>query len=220
VEAARITTLPRGRHKLARQEVLDSQRERLVHAILECVGEQGYEATTISDVVARARVSRNAFYEQFEDKAACYMAACDEESTRMLDELYAFGAERSWLDAVRLGTRAYLRWWQLNPNYAVAYLVDLPTAGRRALEQRDRSYARFEAMFEALAARARTEQPKLPPLSPLALRLLVASITEIVAREVRDGRLGSLLGLERELVFFIVKTLADDRTAERALRGV
>ena len=211
-----VTPLPRGRHKLPRQDVLDSQRERLVRAILECVAQHGYAETTISDVVAKARVSRNAFYEFFDDKAACYLEACDEESTRMLDELYALAAEDSWLGAVRKGTRAYLRWWQSNPRYAMAYLVELPTAGRRALEQRDRAYASFEAMFEALAARARAEQPKLPPLPALAPRILVASITEIVGQEIRAGRVESLHELEDQLVFFIVKTLADERSADRA----
>jgi AcrR family transcriptional regulator len=218
METSTAKTLPRGRHKLPRQDVLDSQRERLVSAILECVAERGYPETTISDVVARARVSRNTFYEFFDDKADCYLEACDREGTRMLDELYALAAEDSWLDAVREGTRAYLRWWQNHPRYAVAYLVELPTAGRRALEQRDRAYASFEAMFEALAARARAEEPKLPVLPVLAPRVLVASITEIVGQEVRAGRVEALHELENELVFFIVKTLADDRTAERARR--
>ena len=113
---------------------------------------------------------------------------------------------------------AYLSWWQSHPRFAVAYLVELPTAGRRALEQRDRAYASFEAMFEGLAARARAEQPKLPALPVLAPRVLVASITEIVGQEIRAGRVDALHELEDELVFFIVKTLADDRSAERARR--
>jgi AcrR family transcriptional regulator len=217
--SSHLTRLPRGRHKLPRQHVLDSQRERLVRAILECVAERGYAETTISDVVTKARVSRNAFYEFFDDKPGCYLEACDAESTSMLDELYSFATEKNWTDAVRKGTSAYLRWWQRNPEYAVAYLVELPAAGRRALEQRDRTYARFEAMFEALAARARAEQPKLPPLPALAARVLVASITEIVGQEVRAGRVAVLHELEDELAFLIVKTLADDRTAERAIRS-
>jgi AcrR family transcriptional regulator len=218
MEFPQANPLPRGRHKLRRRDVRDSQRERLVRAILDCVAERGYVETTIADVVAGARVSRNAFYEFFDDKVDCYLAACDLESTRMLDELYALVAEDSWLEALRKGVVAYLRWWQSHPRFAMAYLVELPTAGRRALEQRDRAYASFEAMFEALAARARAEQPKLPPLPALAPRVLVASITEIVGQEVRAGRVDALHELEDELVFFIVKTLADDRTAERARR--
>ena len=207
-QAAVPEPLPRGRHNLSRAHVLDSQRTRLIRAMLDCVAEQGYPATTVGDVVAAARCSRNAFYELFEDKEACYIAASDETGARMLKALVeAAQEEESWLDALRSGTRSYLRWWVDNPHYAAAYLIDLPTAGRRALEQRDRVYAGFATMFEGLAARARAEQPSLPPLPPLAPRLLVMSITELIAQEVRQGRVASLMKLEDQLVRFIVKAL-------------
>jgi AcrR family transcriptional regulator len=200
--------LPRGRHKLSRADVRDSQRRRLIRAMLDLVAERGYPATTVGDVVAAARCSRNAFYELFEDKEACYIAAADETGAEMLEALVS-GAEQadSWLDALRSGTHSYLRWWVGNPAYAAAYLIDLPIAGRRALEQRDRVYAGFAAMFAGLAARARAEQPLLPPLPPLAPRLLVMAITELIAQEVREGRVEDLMELEEELVRFIVKTL-------------
>src|SRR2546428_6728494 len=85
--------LPRGRHKLAPDDVRASQRERLVRAMLETVAERGYEGTTVPDVVARARVSRNAFYEHFDDKTDCFIAACDEAAPDMLDRLLPLGAE-------------------------------------------------------------------------------------------------------------------------------
>jgi AcrR family transcriptional regulator len=200
--------LPRGRHKLSRADVRDSQRRRLIAAMLDLVAERGYPATTVGDVVAAARCSRNAFYELFEDKEACYIAAADETGAEMLEALVS-GAQQadSWLDALRSGTHSYLRWWVDNPGYAAAYLVDLPAAGRRALEQRDRVYADFAAMFAGLAARARAEQPLLPPLPPLAPRLLVMAITELIAQEVREGRTAQLLELEDDLVRFVVKTL-------------
>jgi AcrR family transcriptional regulator len=200
--------LPRGRHKLSRDDVLESQRRRLIRAMLDQVAERGYPATTVGDVVAAARCSRNAFYELFEDKEACYIAAADETGSQMIESLlYEARQEDSWLEALRHGTRSYLRWWVDNPGYAAAYLVDLPMAGRRALEQRDRVYADFAAMFDGLAARARAEQPLLAPLPPLASRLLVMSITELIAQEVRNGRLAELPGLEDQLVRFVVKAL-------------
>jgi AcrR family transcriptional regulator len=207
-QAAVPEPLPRGRHNLSRDDVLDSQRTRLIRAMLDCVAERGYPATTVGDVVAAARCSRNAFYELFEDKEACYIAAADETGAEMLEALVS-GAQQadSWLDALRRGTHSYLRWWVDNPAYAAAYLIDLPTAGRRALEQRDRVYADFAAMFAGLAARARAEQPLLPPLPPLAPRLLVMAITELIAQEVREGRVDDLMKVEDELVRFIVKTL-------------
>src|SRR3954451_9249106 len=207
--------LPRGRHKLSREDVRDSQRRRLIRAMLDSVADQGYPATakvppatTVADVVSAARCSRNAFYELFEDKEACYIAASDETGAEMLDALVsAAGREESWHDALRSGTRSYLQWWVDNPNYASAYLIHLPAAGQRALEQRDRVYADFAAMFEGLGTRARAEQPLLAPLPSLAPRMLVMAITELVAQEVRNGRTDKLPELEDMLVRFVVKAL-------------
>ena len=101
--------LPRGRHKLSRADVRESQRRRLIRAMLDLVAERGYPATTVGDVVAAARCSRNAFYELFEDKEACYIAAADETGAEMLEALVS-GAQQadSWLEALRSGTHSYL----------------------------------------------------------------------------------------------------------------
>lgn len=187
-----------------------------MRAMLCRVSEVGYAATTVADVVAAARVSRNAFYDLFDDKEACYLELCDDATTEMIDDLGALASTGGWIEAVRTGVALYLSWWQRHPRHAAAYLVELPTAGSRALDQRDRAHARFASMHEALAAWARVEQPDLPPLSPLAPRVLVTSTTEIVGQEVRAGHLDTLHTLEDELVFLVVKMLADDETARRA----
>ncbi len=181
--------------------------------MLECVAEQGYEATTVPQVVAAARVSRNAFYEFFSDKTDCFLAACDQEADELLAALLAQNEAGDWLEALRAGTGIYLRWWQDRPALSRAYFVGLPSAGERAMRQRDRQYARFRQMFEALAARARTEQPELEPLPEFVPRALVAAITELVAAEVRAGHVDRLTELEPAVEFLTVKLLADEATA-------
>jgi AcrR family transcriptional regulator len=208
--------LPRGRHKLDPADVRASQRERLVRAIVEIVAEHGYEAATVPEVVATARVSRNAFYELFDDKTDCFIAACDDAAADLLDHLLALASEPSWTRALRRGARDYLRWWSERPAFARAYFVGLPAAGARAIEQRERQYALFRAMFADLGRRARAEQPRLPPLPDLVPRVLVLSITELVAEEVRAGRTDRLPQLEDEIVLVALKLLADDETARRA----
>jgi AcrR family transcriptional regulator len=187
--------------------VRDSQRTRLIHAVWEAVAKNGYGDTTVTDIVSRARCSRNAFYELFSDKEDCFLAACDGNNEQLLALLYAEASAPTWTDALGNGLRVYLDWWRSSPRIAMAYLTDLPTAGRRAIEQRDRTYDQFGLLFEALAARARVEQPGLPPLSRVAIPLLVSGMTELVGREVRAGRLAELGELEDELMAQIVRTL-------------
>lgn len=54
-----------------------SQRQRILDAMIESCAEKTYAATTISDIVSRAHISRTTFYKHFEDKRACFDAAID-----------------------------------------------------------------------------------------------------------------------------------------------
>lgn len=209
--------LKRGRHGLSAAEVAASQRERLLQAMLEQVSTKGYADTSVPAVVSAARVSRSAFYEHFDDKLDCYLALCDrlaEDTTKdLLDlasKLLADPEQISWAEGLRRCVRVYLESWQQRPKHTVAYLVELPTAGTRAAEHRDRSYAVFEDLLVQLGAWARVEQPDLPPLPDWVPRFLVVAVTEHLAREVRAGRLTELDQREDEIVHLIARLIADD----------
>ena len=216
-EAWEGAPLPRGRHKLSARAVRSSQRDRLLRAMLGLVGEHGYADTTVPMVVSAARVSRSSFYALFDDKTDCFIAACDRESSELLESLVAMGSEEDWVQALRRGMDRYVRWWQQRPAFSRAYFLELPAAGTRAVRQRDRQYARYRDMFAALGARAREEQPELPPLSPLATRMIVAGVTEIVADEVRGGRLAGLDALADDLLYIVLRA-AGRRRHRRARR--
>jgi AcrR family transcriptional regulator len=217
VSGEALAPLPRGRHKLSAEDVSASQRARLLAAMAACVGEEGYPATTVPRVVARARVSRNAFYDLFADKAECFVAMINDHSDELLSRLMALGDQRDWIVALRVGVGMYLEWWQQHPDYCRAFFVELPAAGPRAMAARDDAFARFEAMFAAMAAWARHDDPSLPPLRGREPGLLVFAITELIAQEWRAGRADQLAALHGEILAHAVRMLADDRTAARAL---
>lgn len=54
-----------------------TQRQRILDAIIESCEEKTYAATTITDIVARAHISRTTFYKHFDDKRSCFDAALD-----------------------------------------------------------------------------------------------------------------------------------------------
>jgi AcrR family transcriptional regulator len=64
---------------------VDRQR-RLLPALAEAVSATGYREMTVAQIVARARISRNAFYEQFRDKRDCFLAAHRELAAGLRDE--------------------------------------------------------------------------------------------------------------------------------------
>jgi len=61
----------------AADEAEKNQRERLFAAMVARVAEQGYDATTVGDLVELSGVSRSAFYRHFSDKQACFIAAIE-----------------------------------------------------------------------------------------------------------------------------------------------
>jgi AcrR family transcriptional regulator len=199
--------LPRGRHKLSTEEVRSSQRERIIRAMLELVGERGYAATSVPDVVKAARVSRSGFYALFDDKLDCWMALLDELSRELFLSLADLRGAGDIDQAIDRGVRVYLSFWRERPLFARAYLVELPAAGEAAIAQREQQYRRFEELFAALASWAREEDPALPPLNPFAPYLVVGGITEIIAREVRAGRIDELEGLHGELAALVKSVL-------------
>jgi AcrR family transcriptional regulator len=54
-----------------------SQRQRILDAMIDSCAEKTYAATTITDIVARAHISRTTFYKHFDDKRACFDGAID-----------------------------------------------------------------------------------------------------------------------------------------------
>jgi hypothetical protein len=101
----------------------------------------------------------------------------------------------------------YLALWRDQPQFARAYLVELPMVGELAIAHREDQFQRFQGLFEALGNWAREDDPSLPPLNPSASYLLVGGITAIVARETRAGRLDQLDSLHDELIELVTKTL-------------
>jgi AcrR family transcriptional regulator len=212
--------LPRGRHKIPKEEVRASQRQRLLRAMGELAAEKGFAQTTVPEVVAKARVSSNTFYALFEDKTACFIALCAE----LGDELFAAlvnPRERGDVDdamaALEEGIDTYLAWWQDRPALAIAYFVELPTAGRRAAEERDRQYERFARLHRAIAEGARRVSPDAPPLRDADVLASAILATELVAQHVRKGRVEHLDEVRADLRYLLVRLLVGERAASYVL---
>src|SRR5260221_9700320 len=80
------------------------KREKILEGMLEAVGGEGYDATSVRTVLARTGLYRQAFYDNFADKDACYLAAL-EMGIERLEALgmRAAASEESWRGARRAG---------------------------------------------------------------------------------------------------------------------
>jgi AcrR family transcriptional regulator len=148
--------IPQGRHTLAPSQVGERQRERLLRAIASCVGTNGYADTTIADIVRVARTSRSAFYEQFADKEACFLEAYEQMTAGFINASLG-EAERvaDWHEKLDAGISTYFEWMAARPVVAVSTVVEVHSAGRRALDARSRALRQWMRTLEGVAVLAR-----------------------------------------------------------------
>ncbi|WP_170224794.1 TetR/AcrR family transcriptional regulator [Mumia flava] len=205
------TPLPRGRSALPPAEVAESQRGRILHAIVEETAERGYAATSVQHVTARARVSRTAFYQHFSNKEDAFATAHLNASRRLLDiiaEHVAQHADQSWRVQHRAGVTGYLTAFAGAPSSATAFLVELLSAGDRLLDQRDMILGFSARGLSRLAELAHADHPDRPLPSSDVTYALAAAADALMTREVRAGRTTLLLGCADEIVAFQAAVLA------------
>lgn len=200
--------LPRGPHKLTREEVEASQRERILIAMTEAVGAKGFANTLVADVVRGAGVSRATFYALFRDKDDCFAAAYAWAAAAMASTLEAAttaapndsgaGGDDAF-ERLRAVLRAYLAWLAAAPELARTFLVEVYAAGSDAIEQRHESLG----LFVDLVAATLGDRPGPFGDSPeqrFAVEALVSAVSSMVTHLVGTGQADRLPELEEPLM--------------------
>lgn len=143
-------SLPRGRHGLPRELIVENQRSRLLNGMIETVAEQGYGKATIANVIAAAEVSRKTFYESFANREDCYRAAYEASFEFLRDRVEAGASAEEWPDSVRGGLAAFLDSLGAHPRLATFFLISPAGVGD---EIADRHHAAIRELVEVLLAK-------------------------------------------------------------------
>ncbi|HUE28898.1 MAG TPA: TetR/AcrR family transcriptional regulator, partial [Solirubrobacteraceae bacterium] len=201
--------LPRGPGALPREVVAQAHRRRLLNAMAEAVAENGYVATSIADIVARARVSRSAFYACFADKEACFLAGYSQEADRHFELITAAAAAAGggWLGRLRAGVREYVIELERHPRFARSFLIEILAAGPQANELRTAVHERYAALMKEWYSEA-PDALKLTPLPDEIFRAAVGATNELVIA--RLERLAAARGAgahERPLEELVLQSL-------------
>ena len=216
VEDLRRWRLPRGRHGLPRELVTRSQRERLLAAMVRVAAAKGYGATTVADILEHAGVGRESFYELFDDKRDCMLAAHSILVEDLEAKVRAACEEPGeWADRLQAALATALEWFAADPSAARFTLVELGAVGTV-------SRARFQATFESFVSildQGRGEDGPDPELAQ-ATRLAVSAIIFRIYEEVVLGRAERLPALLPSLTFeTLVPYLGEDVARDRQRRA-
>jgi AcrR family transcriptional regulator len=144
---------PSARPQLGREVIAAFRRRHLEDTLTELCAEQGYRATTITDVTRRAHVARNTVYEHFANKEAIFLALLERRFAELFErvETTCSASDDDPRPRVEAGLGAVLGWVAAEPVAARACLVEAACATPRALQVYLGATARFTDLLRGCA---------------------------------------------------------------------
>jgi AcrR family transcriptional regulator len=195
-------------------QVTEVQRARMLAAAVAVVGELGYEKMSVARVTARAGVSRRTFYDLFDDREECFLAAFVEVvgRARVLACEAAVG-EREWRGRVRAGLAALLAFFESEPLTGRVIVVDALKAGPAVLEERTRLVEELIGVVDGARVQVRGRRE----VAPLTAEGVVGAVLAVVHARLSGRGEGSLSELTNPLMAMIVLPYLGAAAAEAEL---
>jgi AcrR family transcriptional regulator len=134
----------------------DAHRRRAVAAMASAVGEHGYAATTVEDILNRARMSRRTFYQLFRNREECFLATYDaalEEAMGRLALAHVRDGE-PWARRVERALAALFEYLASDPGFARVWLVEAPSVGAAGIERHERTMSQLAERLAVLGREA------------------------------------------------------------------
>jgi AcrR family transcriptional regulator len=158
----------------------DTQRQRLLDAIVEVSCEHGYEGATIARLIDRAGVSRRTFYEHFPNKEACFLLALQAVERKLLDRVGRRIELSPARDSASAAIAALASYAAEHPHRARFLMNEAMAGGPWSQDARDRGVDQIALLVEAAYRRLGTAVvvPALPSgvLVGAGYRLLALSL--------------------------------------------
>jgi AcrR family transcriptional regulator len=168
-------------------------------AMVQAVLAGGYDATSVAAVSRLAGVSKRTFYEQFDNKQECFLAAYDAIVERALARVAsAQSAERGWEAGLRRAVEAFALAAAEHPGAARLALLEAgstPVTAARANEARRRFEWILAAGFERAPGGA---------LPSVVVRAIADGVEGFVRRRVLSGEADRLPALAGALAAWTV----------------
>jgi AcrR family transcriptional regulator len=140
-----LSKAPVGRTRLSREALAELQRDRILVTATEVFAKRGFQASTVDNIVAAAKIGVGSFYAHFEGKNDCLLAVCERISIEVHGRLAAaVAADDDWAERALAGLRALLDFAAAQPLAARVILIEAQTGGPEAL-------ARYGEVLEEVA---------------------------------------------------------------------
>jgi AcrR family transcriptional regulator len=168
---------------------VDPLRLRLLDGLATSIGERGYRASTVADIVRHARTSKRTFYDHFASKEQCFLELLRADIEKLGERIAAtVDPEADWHRQIRQAVEAYVGYIEARPAITLSGIRELPSLGAVARPVQRRGLRLLSNLLVDLSASPGFRRADLPRLTaPLAV-ILVAGLRELTALAVEDGR--------------------------------
>lgn len=134
---------------LSRFERKEARRRRLLGAALRVLAVNGYNETSVDQIVSAARTSKTTFYEFFESREDCVREILIQEGGSLIDKVLAAAAQGGdHRDRMRHGIRAFVSACAGQRELARLLLVESVGVSERIERVRHDLQGQFAAMVE------------------------------------------------------------------------
>jgi AcrR family transcriptional regulator len=195
--------------------VVEIQRARMLTAMTEVACERGPANVTVAHVVERAGISRRTFYELFEDREECLLAALEDaiaRASRYVLDGYDSGAR--WAERIRMALAGLLSFVEEERGAGWLLIVGSLGAGSSALERRRCVLAQMIAVIDE----GRTEAKAGQDLPSLTAEGVVGAVFSVIHGRMVEGDHGRLVELLNPLMGMVVMPYLGPAAARRELQ--
>jgi AcrR family transcriptional regulator len=204
---------PPGRQRLSREFIARHQRARIVKALAEETMDRGYRAVTVADIVRRAGIARNTFYDNFASKEDCFLATQDYAVEEALQRVIEAASEaESWEDRLIAGLSAFLKYVAGEPALARTCIVEALSAGPAAQERYEESLQSFVPLLRI----GRESSPHGADLPETMEETIAGGIFWVIYQRIVLGQTEQIESLLPDLVDFALTPYIGADSAQRA----
>ena len=167
---------------------------------------------TVADIVKRAGIARNTFYDNFGSKEECFLAAQEYAMSTALERVVAAaGRHQDWPLQVRAGLGAFLDYVTEQPALARTCMVEALSAGPAAVGHYEESQQAFVSLFRL----GRDVSPQGADLPETLEEAIIGGVFWILYQRLTTSQVETISELLPELVEFALAPYLGTEAAHR-----
>jgi AcrR family transcriptional regulator len=195
----------------------------MVRAVADATAERGYANVSVADILERAGVSRETFYEQFTNKESCFLASYEYALDVVMQEAQAAirppeGTKCDGpLERLDRFVEGYLAALASEPTFTRAILIESYAAGPASVKRRTEGQAQGVEIIAAMVE-AKDERQRF------ACEAFLATLIGLATQRVGSGHAKQLSDLHARLMDFARSSMqavgipTHDQTPKRVRR--